>query len=279
MHELHDEYFESLAIIAWHTGDEFEFMGSTNRTNYWGVTGFPTVWFDGYMSVVGGYQPSSYPYYVPVMEERVPYPSNFAVDMVISNTEAMDYNVDVTFEIMNGNSTENLAGFIVLTETDVISPGNEDQAWVARSVYPEDGTTGFPLDFSATTTQSMSTTITIEDGYIHENCEVIAFIQNMDTKEVYQGNSLMATDITIGVDERPAFQLEVYPNPANDRVNIKADSKIENVKVYSHTGQLVYETTAGSNNLNLNTAQFEAGLYLFRIQTVQGVVTESVIVE
>lgn len=280
MHELHDDYPESLAIIAWHTGDEFEFTGSTNRTNFWGVTGFPTVWFDGYMDVVGGYQPSSYPYYVPVMEERVPWPSNFEVDMVIGNTDATEYTVDVTIDIKNGNSTENLAGFIVLTETDVISPGNEDQAWVARSVFPEDGNTGYPLDYSSATSHTFGTTITIEDTYVHENCEVIAFIQNMDTKEIYQATSLMATDITIGVDEQlQGSQLEVYPNPASDRVNIKADSKIENVQVFSHNGQLVYETKAGSNILNLNTAQFEAGLYLFRVQTATGVVTESVVIE
>jgi hypothetical protein len=237
------------------------------------------VWFDGWQSVVGGYQPSSYPYYVPVMEERVPYPSNFEIDMVIGNTEATDYEVDVTIDIKNGNSTDNLAAFVVLTETDVISPGNADQAWVARSVFPEDAVTGYPLDFSTQTSHSFTTTFTIEDGYVHENCEVIVFLQNMDTKEIYQGTSLMATDITIGVDERSVAKLEVYPNPASDRVNIKANSKIETVQVFSHSGQLVYETTAGSSIININTAQLEAGLYLFKIQTANGVETESVIIE
>jgi hypothetical protein len=195
LHELQQDYPDELAIIAWHTGDEFEFPGSTNRTNWWGVTAFPTVWFDGYTSVVGGYQPSSYPYYVPVMQERVPWPSSYEVFMEITNTESTDYNVSVRIDKKFGNTTENLAAFVVLTETDVPSAGNEDQAWVARSVFP-DATSGFPVDFSVDTTITFSYTVTIEDAYVLENCEVIAFIENMETKEIYQGTSLMVTEVT-----------------------------------------------------------------------------------
>lgn len=216
MHELQQDYPEELAIIAWHTGDEFEFTGSTNRTNWWGVTGFPTVWFDGYTSVIGGYQPSSYPYYVPVMQERVPWPSSYEVFMEITNTESTDYYVTVRIDKKFGYTTENLAAFVVLTETDVVSPGNEDQAWVARSVFP-DATTGYPIDFSADTTITFSTTITIEDDYIFENCEVIAFIENMTTREIYQGTSLMATEVTTN-----------YPPAANLSCNLSGGDVVLN---------------------------------------------------
>jgi len=214
LHELLQDYPEELAIIAWHTGDEFEFPGSTARDGMWGITGYPTVWFDGYQDVVGGYTPSSYPYYVPVMQERVPWPSNFEVFMEITNTEATDYNVDVRIDIKHGNSTENLTGFVVLTETDVLSPGNEDQAWVARAVWP-DATIGTPLDYSVETSYTWNTVVTIQDDYIYENCEVIAFIQNMDTKEIYQSYSLMMTEVTTSFP--PATDL-TYEMVGNDVV-------------------------------------------------------------
>jgi hypothetical protein len=194
LHELQQDYPESLAIIAWHNGDEFEFPQGMVRDGWYGIAGYPTVWFDGYADVVGGYQPSSYPYYVPVMQERVPWPSNFEVFIEITPTEGTDYNVFTKIEIKNGNSTENLAGFVVLTENDIPSPGNENQFWVARNVWPD--AMGLPLDFSVETSHTWNTVVTIEDDYVYENCEAIAFIQNMDTKEIYQATSLMMTEVT-----------------------------------------------------------------------------------
>ena len=184
-----------------------------------------------------------YPYYLPVYEERIGTPSNFNIEMEITNTDATDYNVETTVEVLEGVNNENLALFVVLTETDLESPGSENQHYVARNVWP-DGM-GLPVDFSTQTTQTFNYVVTLEDEYVFENCEVIIYLQNMDTKEVYQGNSQMMTDLVIGLDENPADQVEIYPNPANDRVNIKANAEISLVKVYNHIGQLVYETTAG----------------------------------
>jgi len=207
LHELQQDYPESLAIIAWHNGDEFEFPQGMVRDGWYGISGYPTVWFDGYAEVIGGYEPSSYPYYVPVMEERVPWPSNFEVFMEITPTESTDYNVTTKIEIKNGNSTENLAGFVVLTETDIPSPGNENQFWVARDVWPD--AMGLPLDFSIETSHTWNTVVTIEDDYVYENCEAIAFIQNMDTKEIYQSTSLLMTEVTTSFPPATNFTYEV----------------------------------------------------------------------
>lgn len=365
MDELHPEYIESLAIIGWHNNDEFEFPEGMVRDGWYGITGYPTVWFDGWTAVVGGYQPSSYPYYIPVMEERVPWPSNFEVNMEITPTEGTDYNVTTHIDIKLGNSTENLAGFVVLTETDLASPGSENQNFVARNVWPD--AMGLPLDFSTETSHTWNTVVTIEDDYVLENCEVVAFIQNMDTKEIYQGTSLMMTEITttfppatdltyelsyadvllnwvepvsdglmgynvyhafdggdfevIGFVEETTYtdlapgnglheyfitavyvtqesdptntvemvltsigedisnKIKVYPNPASDRVSINAGMEIEAVQVYNHIGQLVYEKAVSSKIINLNTAQFESGLYMFRIHTVEGMTVKSIIIE
>lgn len=367
MHELHQDYPESLAIIAWHTGDEFEFQGSTARTdNFWGVSAFPTVWFDGYADVLGGYQPSSYPYYLPVMEERVPWPSNYEVFLEITPTESTDYNVTTRIDIKNGNSTENLAAFVFLTETDIPSPGNSDQAWVARSVWP-DALTGTPLDFSVETSHTWNTVVTIEDNYVYENCEVVAFIENMDTKEIYQGTSLMMTDVTsafppptnlvyeleggnvvlnwdepvsdglVGYNvyhsfESGAFEIlalagentfthvnpdwglhqyyitavyvteesdptntievlitnigedisskiEIYPNPVTERVNIKANTRINQIDVYNHTGQVVKRIKGASNIINIDVKDLQAGLYLFKLTTEKGFAVKQIMVK
>lgn len=274
---MHPEYIENLAVIAWHNNDEFEFPQGMVRDGFYGITGYPTVWFDGWQAVVGGYNPTSYPYYVPVMEERVPYPSNFEISMSAATVDGMHLEVEATIEIKNGNSTENLAAFVVLTETDIASPGNENQFFVARNVYP-DGM-GMSLDFSSETSHTFSTTVTIEDNYMIENCEVVVFIENMDTKEIYQGTSMMAVLLTGVGSIEVADDLQVYPNPANNRVNIKANNEINSVRVYNHVGQLVYETHGSSNIMNLNTEHFNPGMYIFKVQTNDGLFVESVIIE
>lgn len=247
------------------------------RDGWYGITGYPTVWFDGWQDVIGGYDPTSYPYYVPVMEERVPYPSNFEVSLSAVTTDEMNLEIETSIEIKNGNSAENLAGFVVLTETDLESPGNEIQNFVARNVYPD--AMGTPLDFSTQTTQSWTTTVTIEDAYVLENCEVVAFIQNMDTKEIYQGTSMMASLLTGVGSQEIGNDLQVFPNPATDRVNIKASNEIENIRVYNHVGQLVYETKGSSKIMNLSTDHLGSGMYIFKVQTTAGLFVESVIIE
>jgi len=275
---LHQEYIESLAIIAWHNGDEFEFPQGMVRDGWYGITGYPTVWFDGWKDVIGGYDPTSYPYYVPVMLERVPYPSNYEVHISITNVDVTELNVEATVDIKNGNSTENLAGFVVLTETDLVSPGNENQYFVARNVYPD--AMGLPIDFSSQTSHTWNTAITIEDNYVLQNCEIIVFIENMDTKEIYQGTSKMAYEITGVGDALPKIpELNVYPNPANDRVTIKASQDIGNIRVYNHERQLVYDINGNSKIMNINTVRFAAGLYLFQVQTADGMFVKRVTIE
>lgn len=262
-------------MIAWHNNDEFEIPEGIQRDDYYAVTGYPTVWFDGETDVIGG-GTNMYPYYEPVLNDRMNTPSNFVVDMNIELLGAGEYLVTSTIDIVNGNSTDNLAGFVVLTETGLESPGNEIQTFVARASYP-DGM-GTPLDFSTQTSHSWTTTVTTEDHYILENCEIVVFIQNMDTQEIYQGTSLLGLH-SVGIDDpQELSEFLIYPNPATDRVNIKANSNISKLMVYNHQGQIVMEQSANAKILNLNTSNFEAGLYLFRIVTSAGTSVKSVVI-
>jgi hypothetical protein len=274
---LHQEFPESLAIIEWHNGDEFATDWSNARISFYGVTGFPTAEFDGILEVVGGYQPSSYEYYVPPFTERINTPSNFNIDLDIEATDGTDYTLTSTFEILEGTNSENLKALIVLTETDVTAIGAENQNFVARQVYPDiNGTT---LDFSSQTVHTLSTTITLEDGYVLENCEVVVFIQNMDTKEIYQGTSIMVNNAYVGIeDEKVMEEVSVYPNPASEVVNIRSGSEIVHLAVFNHSGQLVYHADAGTTTYNLSVGSFESGLYLFRVTTAEGATTKRIVI-
>lgn len=275
--QLHQENPQSLVVIEWHDGDEFEFPQSLERISYYGITGFPTAVFDGVEQVIGGYTPSSYPYYVPVFEARIGTPSNYSIDLEISEAEDTDYEVTATVEILEGNTTEALSLLMVLTETDLAAIGAENQNFVALNVYPD--LNGTPIDFSSQTFQTVTQTVSIADSNLIENCEIVVFLQNLATREIYQGTSRMMTEIT-GIQE-PVIsdEISIYPNPAHGVVNIKSSSQIQKVSVYNPSGQLVFEGKANTGLYHLSTKQLKAGLYLFRVETIAGITTQRVVIE
>jgi hypothetical protein len=258
---LHQDFPATIAVISWHNNDEFEFPEGMVRDAFWNITGYPTVWFDG-VSKVTGSSSSIYNTYLIKYENRINTPSNFTIDMDISYAGGNDYNVDATVELLEGFNTDNFAYFVVLTETDLESPGHENQNFVARNVYP-DGM-GLPVDFSTQTTQSFNTVITLEDEYVFENCEVVVFIQNMETKEICQGTSLMMMDI-VGISPVNTIELEIYPNPATDIVNISSNTNIQSITVYNNVGQVVSAENVESNLHKIITTNYKSGIYFLKV--------------
>ena len=185
---------------------------------WYDFVGIPRVWFDGDLFYSGASGGSMYSEYLPLYEQRMATPSNFIIQMELNNVNTSDYNVEASFEMLDGFSDDNLAAFVVLTETDLPATGVDNQHFVARSVWP-DATIGYPLDFSSQTSHTINTTVTLEEDYVIENCEVVVFLQNMDTKEVCQGTSLMLTDtsaydvtfiVNDGVSGNPVENALVY---------------------------------------------------------------------
>lgn len=102
---------------------------------------------------------------------------------------------------------------------------------------------------------------TVED---FENLGVIAWLQDVNTREVYQ--SVDAT-YTVGQNENElAAALSIYPNPATDVINVDADFEgTANVRLISLLGQEVQgfqgELSAGTT-LRIPTETLAKGTYL-----------------
>ena len=77
------------------------------------------------------------------------------------------------------------------------------------------------------------------------------------------------------IDENSATALEVFPNPANDRIEIRADQMQSNtvvIRIIDPTGRAVYSGPKNANggilNETLNTAALRSGLY--DLQVIDG---------
>jgi hypothetical protein len=71
--------------------------------------------------------------------------------------------------------------------------------------------------------------------------------------------------------------VSVYPNPAKDFINIISSENINKITVINFAGQKVFEKKiSDENNILLNTARYETGVYILKIETEEGIIAKRV---
>jgi glucuronoarabinoxylan endo-1,4-beta-xylanase len=73
--------------------------------------------------------------------------------------------------------------------------------------------------------------------------------------------------------------IEIYPNPAQTEVVISSASEIKEITLISISGEEVLHQEVQSDNANLNVEAFQPGLYLVRVRTEKGMITERLIIK
>lgn len=82
--------------------------------------------------------------------------------------------------------------------------------------------------------------------------------------------------IATGTENNPKIEnlVKVYPNPASDLVKVKSGLYvIDQLTITNNIGQVVFEGSNGTNQFQINTSNWEAGLYFVKVQTVEGTKT------
>jgi hypothetical protein len=196
---------KQVAVVEYHGGGVDNFINeySTARIGYYGVTGYPTAYFDGGNSVVGGSHTNSmYSTYLPKYNQRIAIPSPFTINMIGSKIGTNDYQVTVTLEKVATVSNANLVMHFVVTESEIPQnwQGMTEVNFVERLMIP--GASGTPLDFSTNNVRVQNLSFTLEPTWVKAHCEIVVFIQNTATKEIFQGtkHSLSEFDVTYNLD-------------------------------------------------------------------------------
>lgn len=75
----------------------------------------------------------------------------------------------------------------------------------------------------------------------------------------------------------------LYPNPATTviTINISSENEPGNIKIYSTSGQLVYEQRIGQeqSEVSIDVSNFSAGMYTVMLQSGERVSTKKLIVK
>ena len=87
-------------------------------------------------------------------------------------------------------------------------------------------------------------------------------------------------DFTI-IEEMSANSLEIniYPNPASNNLNIECGERINNLELYDAIGRMLIRKTNVLDNVSIDVSNLESGMYILKIRTSNGSGEYKVIVE
>lgn len=194
----------------------------------------------------------------------------------INNSGSM---VDVTGQlIVSGNYDNQLGGVMLvgsfttssmLTNNGDISCGS----WTHGSGTAT-GTTGkFCISTCFVNNASITGSVDICDATPSTFCDI-----NMGSiagTVTYCVTSPCATATGIE-DLNNLTELNLYPNPVNDYLNIDSKSLIERVRIFDITGKVLFEVNNPSNKIKLNMPN---GMYYVSVETKDGVYSQKLIKE
>lgn len=178
-----------VGVIEYHSGDSYATSESEARVNYYNITGFPTAEFDGVLEEVGGggASQSKYNDYLPLYNQRIAIPSSFTVDIYGENTGNV-YDIVVDLEKVAAYSGTNLKAHLVVTESHIPENwhGMTEVNFVCRKMVPNDN--GTAIDFSSGDNITLNLQFTKDANWDANECELVAFIQDDNSKEILQGS-------------------------------------------------------------------------------------------
>ena len=187
----------SVVVVEYHNGDSFTNSYSNARNTYYGISGFPTAVFDGVEYFVGGSQTQSmYQNYLPIYEGRKEIMSAFSVD-IFGDHSGLDYNVVVKLNRLAAipPNWNNLVVHFTVTESDIPFNwfGQTEVDYCERLMVPNE--LGTPVDLINNTLLEIPLSFALNASWVTDNCELAAFIQNLDTKEILQGDKVWLSDL------------------------------------------------------------------------------------
>lgn len=88
--------------------------------------------------------------------------------------------------------------------------------------------------------------------YICCDEEEISFVRNLSIQYDYANLNIdSACPAILGIDEVAKSQIIIFPNPVQEILNFKSNTKINSVEIYDISGRLVRESKVTNNQLNV----------------------------
>ncbi|MFO7660364.1 MAG: PKD domain-containing protein, partial [Candidatus Cloacimonadaceae bacterium] len=187
---------KSVAVLEHHYGDTFANTDSNGRNSYNSVTGYPTAVFDGVQRYVGGSNTvSMYSNYLPIYNQLIGIKS--PAQLFIYGTNSGD-NYSIVIRVQkNASLLNNLALHLALTESDIAYSwqGQTELDYVTRKMIPNYSGTSINLIGADNGNYYYNLNFTKDASWVTANCELVAFLQDTDSKQVLQSQKMALTSL------------------------------------------------------------------------------------
>ena len=192
---------KSVAVIENHNGDTYANTYSNTRNSYYAITGYPTSKFDGIAGMVGGAAcpgGNVYSDFIPLYNQRMAVPA--PVSLCFAGTHTGNaYTVAVSLKKLAAITSTTLKLHLVLTESNIAQTWQgcmSEVNYVTRLMVPD--ASGTLVSFATNDIQNVNLNFTVDPAYVTSNCQLVAFLQDNSTKEIFNGimsplNSIPAT--------------------------------------------------------------------------------------
>ena len=109
-------------------------------------------------------------------------------------------------------------------------------------------------------------------GYTFDTRRLLMVLETDETGTAV-GFSLDYEGGQVGVDELSRQDVKLFPNPAQDQLQLSYSTPIQQVDIFNAEGELVFSETPDTEEASLQISQFPAGIYIVRITSGNQIIT------
>jgi len=281
--------------------DPYYNSDADSRHTYYGVTGIPSQFFNGQSEPDYDWNNPATTWAEAQANVTAQWdyesakPAKVAITAVGTRTNNSDLNIDITLDAY-ADVPNTLLHVAVLNREYTQTGGTNGETefkHVNRKMLPNAGGTAIPsLTAGAQNTENLTYSYTVgavsqgSNTFYDNNIEVIVWLQNSSTGEVINAQIATITDVLSVEEQDVVSAFSMYPNPANNNVNIRftpVKAGYTSLEVVNTLGQVVFNrdlgNIGGQYTYNMNVNNFENGLYMIKLKVGDKVVTKRLSVQ
>lgn len=232
-------------------------------------------------------------------------------DVVASGNPPMNIGISSTYDILSEtitvdveiyyhtDVTDDNSFYVWLGEHDLTSDSQSGSSANAANPYVyvnnifretlTTGTWGDPVTGSTTagslfTAQYTFDMIQAQDPMLLENLDVLAFIIEDQTTEVYTGIQVAADGGSgstgtnnVGIADGSMDQIGVYPNPAADLITLSGIDRDATISILNTVGQAIAQIPNLGETTRYSVADLETGTYFIQVVSKDQAVTNTLV--
>ena len=190
-----------------------------------------------------------------------------AIEITKAEADAQTKRLTLSFSVTTAFTGE-VSVFAAVTEKTTTgnkgSNGEREFHYVAMDM-PTTGS-GKKTAFEASKEKVFNYGIDLDQTNMEEitDLEVVCFVQNLETKEIFQSASADVLAINVANEYNLSAHIAMYPNPAKEQVTLQG-MRSADITICDLTGRVVYSVKGAEESLNINLDSFTAGTYMVRI--------------